>query len=167
GLSRRGLPAGGGRSARRGDRGERRGVGDPRPAAAGRRGAARPAGRHDDRRPGRGAPPPPRVAEPDARHMTIHPSITSTIGGTPLVQLTRLVPRAGAVVAAKCEFFNPLGSVKDRIANAMIVAAERDGKVGPETIFLEPTSGNTGIGLAFACAARGYRCTLIMPDSMS
>ncbi|HEU4754940.1 MAG TPA: cysteine synthase A, partial [Armatimonadota bacterium] len=74
---------------------------------------------------------------------------------------------AVATVAAKLEFFNPLGSVKDRIAYSMIEAAEQQGKIGPDTIILEPTSGNTGIGLAFVCAARGYRCTLIMPETMS
>jgi cysteine synthase A len=99
--------------------------------------------------------------------MTIHPSITSTIGGTPLVRLNRLIEPGGATVLAKCEFFNPLGSVKDRIAHSMIAAAEREGRIRPETVVLEPTSGNTGIGLAFVCAARGYRCALVMPDSMS
>src|SRR5436309_11498501 len=98
--------------------------------------------------------------------MNTHPSITGTVGRTPLVRLNRVVP-PGATVLAKCEFFNPLGSVKDRIALAMIEAAERDGLLRPETVVLEPTSGNTGIGLAFVCAARGYRCALIMPDSMS
>lgn len=99
--------------------------------------------------------------------MRIAASITELIGNTPLVRLNRVVEDAGAMVAAKLEFFNPLGSVKDRIAFAMIEAAERDGKIGPDTIILEPTSGNTGIGLAFVCAARGYRCTLIMPETMS
>jgi cysteine synthase A len=99
--------------------------------------------------------------------MRIADSITDLIGHTPLVRLNRVTEGAGAVVAAKLEFFNPLGSVKDRIAFSMILAAERDGKIGPDTIVLEPTSGNTGIGLAFVCAARGYRCTLIMPETMS
>jgi cysteine synthase A len=99
--------------------------------------------------------------------MSFYPSITETIGRTPLVRLNRMISPGGATVLAKCEFFNPLGSVKDRIAYSMIAAAERDRKIGPDTIVLEPTSGNTGIGLAFVCAARGYRCALIMPDAMS
>ncbi len=99
--------------------------------------------------------------------MNVRAAITQTIGGTPMVRLTRVVPAGGAQVVAKCEFFNPLGSVKDRIAQAMIAAAEREGKIEPETIILEPTSGNTGIGLAFVCAARGYRCALVMPENMS
>ncbi len=99
--------------------------------------------------------------------MRIADSITGLVGGTPLVRLNRVTEGAGATVAAKLEFFNPLGSVKDRIALAMIEAAEQDGKIGPDTIILEPTSGNTGIGLAFVCAARGYRCTLVMPETMS
>lgn len=98
--------------------------------------------------------------------MNISSSITGTVGGTPMVRLNRVVP-SGATVVAKCEYFNPLGSVKDRIAFAMVEAAERDGKIGPDTVILEPTSGNTGIGLAFVAAAKGYRCALIMPDSMS
>lgn len=99
--------------------------------------------------------------------MSIQPSITQTIGNTPMVRLTRVVEDARAEVVAKCEFFNPLGSVKDRIARAMIDAAEADGKISRDTIILEPTSGNTGIGLAFVCAARGYGCTLVMPENMS
>jgi cysteine synthase len=99
--------------------------------------------------------------------MRIAGSITDLIGNTPLVRLNRVTDGAPAAIAAKLEFFNPLGSVKDRIALSMIEAAERDGKIGPETIILEPTSGNTGIGLAFVCAARGYQCTLIMPETMS
>jgi len=99
--------------------------------------------------------------------MPVAGSITELIGNTPLVRLNRVTEGCVATVAAKLEFFNPLGSVKDRIALAMVEAAERDGKIGPDTVFLEPTSGNTGIGLAFVCAARGYRCALIMPETMS
>lgn len=93
--------------------------------------------------------------------------ITETIGGTPLVRLNRIIPRDHATVLAKCEFFNPLGSVKDRIGLAMIEAGERAGKVDGETVIVEPTSGNTGIALAFVCAAKGYRLILTMPESMS
>jgi cysteine synthase A len=89
------------------------------------------------------------------------------VGNTPLVRLRRISRESGAEVVAKLEFYNPAHSVKDRIGLAMIEAAERAGKIGPETIVLEPTSGNTGIALAFVCAARGYRCTLVMPESFS
>ena len=89
------------------------------------------------------------------------------IGDTPMIRINRLIPEGQAVVFAKCEFFNPLNSVKDRIGVAMIAAGERDGKVTPETHIIEPTSGNTGISLAFVCAAKGYRLTLTMPESMS
>src|SRR5262249_54533416 len=99
--------------------------------------------------------------------MRIADNITQLIGNTPLVRLNKVTDGAGATVVAKLEYFNPLSSVKDRIGVAMIEAAERDGKIGPDTIFLEPTSGNTGIALAFVCAAKGYRCALIMPDTMS
>jgi cysteine synthase A len=92
---------------------------------------------------------------------------TELVGNTPLVKLNRVTGGAGATVVAKLEFYNPANSVKDRIGVAMLEAAEQAGKIGPDTIILEPTSGNTGIALAFACAARGYRCTLIMPDTMS
>lgn len=92
--------------------------------------------------------------------------ITQTIGNTPLVRVRRVIV-SDAEVYAKLEYFNPLSSVKDRIGLAMIEAAERDGKLSPGTEVIEPTSGNTGIGLAFVCAARGYRLTLTMPDSMS
>jgi len=93
-------------------------------------------------------------------------SITQTVGNTPLVQVRRLTPGA-ARVYAKLEYFNPLSSVKDRIGVAMIDAAERDGRISPGADIVEPTSGNTGIALAFVCAARGYKLTLTMPESMS
>ena len=89
------------------------------------------------------------------------------IGNTPLVRLQRVTDGAGAQVVAKLEFFNPAHSVKDRIGVAMIDAAERAGLIRPDTIILEPTSGNTGIALAMVCAARGYRCVLTMPETMS
>jgi cysteine synthase A len=93
--------------------------------------------------------------------------ITETIGGTPLVRINRLIPKDHATVLAKCEFFNPLASVKDRIGLAMIEAGEKLGKINQETQIVEPTSGNTGIALAFVCAAKGYKLTLTMPESMS
>ena len=94
-------------------------------------------------------------------------SIVETTYNTPLVRLNRVVPPGAATVLLKLEFFNPLSSVKDRIGRAMIEAAERDGILNPETHIIEPTSGNTGIALAFVAAARGYRLTLAMPESMS
>ena len=99
----------------------------------------------------------------------IYDSILDTIGGTPLVRMPRLTAHMGvkADVLAKLEFFNPLASVKDRIAGAMIAAAEAEGASGPDTVLVEPTSGNTGIALAFVCAAKGYRLILVMPESMS
>src|SRR5918995_223157 len=93
--------------------------------------------------------------------------ITETMGGTPLVRINRLVPPGQGVVLAKCEFFNPLASVKDRIGVAMIEAGERAGRVDRDTVIVEPTSGNTGIALAFVCAAKGYKLILTMPESMS
>ena len=93
--------------------------------------------------------------------------ITATIGNTPIVKLNRLTEGLGAEVYLKCEFFNPLASVKDRIGLAMINAAEREGKLTRDSIVVEPTSGNTGIALAFICAARGYRLILTMPETMS
>src|SRR5690349_3185573 len=100
-------------------------------------------------------------------HGRIYDNITETIGGTPLVRLNRVIPPGGATVLAKCEFFNPLSSVKDRIGLAMIEAGERAGKIDKGTVVVEPTSGNTGIALAFVCAAKGYRLILTMPESMS
>jgi cysteine synthase A len=97
----------------------------------------------------------------------IYNDITETMGGTPLVRINRLVPKDHATVLVKCEFFNPLSSVKDRIGVAMIEAGEKAGKVDKDTVIVEPTSGNTGIALAFVCAAKGYRLILTMPDSMS
>jgi cysteine synthase A len=97
----------------------------------------------------------------------IYDDITQTIGSTPLVRLRRVTGDARASVVAKLENFNPLWSVKDRIGVAMISAAEREGKVKAGTVIVEPTSGNTGIGLAFTCAARGYRLIVTMPESMS
>ena len=93
--------------------------------------------------------------------------ITETIAGTPLVRLNRIIPAGGATVLVKCEFFNPLGSVKDRIGVAMIEAGEKSGRINKDTLIVEPTSGNTGIALAFVCAARGYKLVLTMPESMS
>ncbi|NOY43005.1 MAG: cysteine synthase A [Planctomycetes bacterium] len=89
------------------------------------------------------------------------------VGETPMIRINRLVPEGHATVFAKCEFFQPLNSVKDRIGAAMIAAGERDGKINADTHIIEPTSGNTGIALAFVCAAKGYRLTLTMPESMS
>jgi len=97
----------------------------------------------------------------------IYDDITQTIGNTPLVRMRRVVGDAKASVVAKMENFNPLWSVKDRIGVAMIEAAERDGKITKDTLIIEPTSGNTGIGLAFTCAAKGYKLLVTMPESMS
>ncbi len=94
-------------------------------------------------------------------------SVLDAIGNTPMIRLTRLAPDVGTEVYLKLEFSNPLASVKDRIGLAMIEAGERDGLINPQTHIIEPTSGNTGIALAFVCAARGYRLTLTMPESMS
>ena len=94
-------------------------------------------------------------------------NIVKAVGDTPMVRINRLVPEGQATVFAKCEFFNPLNSVKDRIGAAMIEAGEASGKVNAQTHIIEPTSGNTGIALAFVCAAKGYTLTLTMPESMS
>ncbi|RME81773.1 MAG: cysteine synthase A [Caldilineae bacterium] len=94
-------------------------------------------------------------------------NIAELVGNTPLVRINRMAQGAAAQVVAKLEFYNPAGSVKDRIGLSMIEAAEEAGLLTPETIILEPTSGNTGIALAFVAAAKGYRCTLVMPDTMS
>lgn len=99
----------------------------------------------------------------------VYDSIADTIGNTPLVRAPRLSEKNGARadVLLKLEFFNPIASVKDRIGVSMIEALERDGKIGPGSVIVEPTSGNTGIALAFVCAAKGYRCILTMPETMS
>jgi len=99
--------------------------------------------------------------------MNIASTITELVGNTPLVWIRRLADGCAGEVVAKLEFLNPAASVKDRIAVSMIEAAERAGRLGPDTIILEPTSGNTGIGIAMVCAARGYRCMLVVPETSS
>src|SRR6202158_1765757 len=99
-----------------------------------------------------------------ARHF---PTILDLVGGTPIVRLDRMSPAGGARILAKLEYLNPGGSVKDRIGLAMIEAAEREGKLRPGGTIVEPTSGNTGVGLAIAAALKGYRCIFVMPDKMS
>ncbi|SFU98118.1 cysteine synthase A [Pseudoduganella namucuonensis] len=99
--------------------------------------------------------------------MKIANDVTELIGNTPLVRINRMAAGAPAQILAKLEFYSPAHSVKDRIGLSMIDAAEAAGQIRPDTIIIEPTSGNTGIALAMVCAARGYRCTLVMPDTMS
>lgn len=99
--------------------------------------------------------------------MKIANDITELTGNTPLVRLNRLVESSQAEIAVKLEYFNPSHRLKDRIGVVMINAAEKSGQIHKDTIILEATSGNTGIGLAFTCAARGYECTIIMPDKVS
>lgn len=99
--------------------------------------------------------------------MNIANNVADLVGNTPLVKLNRLSAGCGATVVGKLEFFNPGSSVKDRIAAAMLDAAQAAGKIGPDTVVLEPTSGNTGIGLAMVCAARGIKCAFTMPETMS
>ncbi len=97
----------------------------------------------------------------------LYNNIVETVGRTPLVRLNRVTRGLEATIAIKCEFFNPLGSVKDRIGMSMIDAAEKEGVIKPNTVIVEPTSGNTGIALAFVCAAKGYKLILTMPETMS
>src|SRR6185437_4485651 len=96
-----------------------------------------------------------------------YPTILELVGATPIVRLDKLSPRGGAQILAKLEYLNPGGSVKDRIGPPMIDAAEREGKLKPGGTIVEPTSGNTGVGLAIAAAVKGYRCIFVMPDKMS
>ncbi len=97
----------------------------------------------------------------------LYNNIVETVGSTPLVKLNRITAGLEATIAIKCEYFNPLGSVKDRIGMAMIEAAEQQGIINKDTVIIEPTSGNTGIALAFVCAAKGYKLVLTMPETMS
>src|SRR5450759_3014051 len=107
------------------------------------------------------------VAGPERQSMKIANDVTELVGNTPLVCIRRLTAGAKADVVAKLEFYSPAHSVKDRIGVSMIEAAEKAGLIKPDTIIVEPTSGNTGIALAMVCAARGYRCLLTMPETMS
>jgi cysteine synthase A len=103
----------------------------------------------------------------NGENMNIANNVTNLIGNTPLVRINRLSAGCPGEVVAKLEFYNPAHSVKDRIGLSMIEAAEKAGLIKSDTIILEPTSGNTGIGLAMVCAARGYKCAFVMPDTMS
>ena len=94
-------------------------------------------------------------------------NIIESIGRTPMVELKKVTKETDARIFLKSEFFNPLASVKDRIGAAMIEAAEKEGLLSPDSVVIEPTSGNTGIALAFVCAAKGYKCVLTMPETMS
>jgi cysteine synthase A len=116
-----------------------------------------------------GAKTTPDSSERGEFRSRIYDCILQTIGATPMVRLPRLAAAHGveAEILGKCEFFNPLSSVKDRIGRAMIEALEAEGRIGPKTVIIEPTSGNTGIALAFVCAAKGYRLILTMPETMS
>src|SRR5271157_4521191 len=107
------------------------------------------------------------MAQPASYRGRIYDDITQCVGNTPLIRLRRVAGDAKATVVGKLENFNPLWSVKDRIGVAMIDAAEREGKINKDTTIIEPTSGNTGIGLAFCCAARGYKLVVTMPETMS
>jgi cysteine synthase A len=98
--------------------------------------------------------------------LNIHDNIISTIGKTPMVRINKII-KSKANILAKLEYFNPLSSVKDRIGGSMIVDAENRGQINPKTRIVEPTSGNTGIALAFVCGVKGYKITLTMPESMS
>ena len=99
--------------------------------------------------------------------MRIANSMTELVGNTPLVRINRLAQGSQAKIIAKLEFYSPAANVKDRIGVSMIEAAERAGKIGPDTVIVEPTSGNTGIALAWVCAVKGYKCILFMPEQMS
>src|SRR5437763_2170168 len=107
------------------------------------------------------------MTQPASFRGRIYDDITQTIGATPLIRLRRVAGDAKATVVGKMENFNPLWSVKDRIGVSMIDAAERDGKINKNTTIIEPTSGNTGIGLVFTCASRGYKLIVTMPETMS
>ena len=110
---------------------------------------------------------PPLTPTPRLIVSGIYDSILDAIGGTPLVRLNRIGSHTGCEILAKCEFFNAGGSVKDRIGRRMLLEAEKSGRIKPGDTLIEPTSGNTGIALAYVCAARGYKLTLTMPDTMS